>query len=513
MTGSTSQFFVIGSIVLAYFAFMAIVGVITSKQTTSIENFTVGGRKAGAWLSAFSYGTTYFSAVVFIGYAGGSGWSFGLWAALIGLGNAIIGSLLAWLVLAKRTRKYTQKYSVSSMPRLFEVRYKSKAMKTVSAVVIFVFLIPYSASVFTGLSYVCEKVLLIPYEICMAIIAVAAILLLVLGGYLAMVNADFIQGFVMIAGVIALIIYMLRSDNVVAVGGLRGIWSIMDDAGIAHLNGTQIKNLVALIFLTSLGTWGLPQMVHKYYGLVDDNAVKRGTVISTVFSLIISVGAYFNGSLSRAFFTDSGAAVTINGATLNPVPLKDQIVPEMLVNSGIPVFLAAIILVLLISASVSTLTGVTLTAASSVSLDIIKSNFKPDMDDKKSLSLTRLLCLVFIVFSYCVAVFKIEAIINLMAFSWGALAGAFLGPYLVGLYMKKANKVGAWCGLVTGLGTALITNTVDAVKIVSAGGAFNLPNAPINGLAAMIISVIACIIGSLIGEKFGVKSGDEAYSE
>lgn len=513
MTGSSSQFFIIGAIILAYFVFMAIVGVITSKQTNSIESFTVGGRKAGAWLSAFSYGTTYFSAVVFIGYAGGSGWQFGLWASLIGLGNAIIGSLLAWIILAKRTRKYTQKYSITSMPKLFEVRYKSTTMKTVSAVIIFVFLIPYSASVFTGLSYVCEKVLLIPYEICMAFIAIAAILLLVLGGYLAMVNADFIQGFIMIAGVIALIIYMINSDNVVAVGGLKGIWNIMDESGIAHLNGTQIKNLVALIFLTSLGTWGLPQMVHKYYGLADDSAVKRGTVISTVFSIIISVGAYFNGSLSRAFFTPSDSATVINGVTLTPVPPSDQIVPEMLVSSGLPIFLSAIILVLLVSASVSTLSGITLTAASSVSIDIIKANFKKDMSEKKSLTLTRVLCLVFIVFSYCVAVFKIEAIINLMAFSWGALAGAFLGPYLVGLYMKKANKVGAWCGLGFGLGVALVTNAIDAIKIVSAGGNFNLPNAPINGLSAMIISVIACIIGSLIGEKIGIKSGDEAYSE
>ena len=134
-------------VIAVYAVFMLVVGILGSRTSKSMESFTVGGRNAGAWISAFSYGTAYFSAVMFVGYSGGSGWSFGLWAVLVGIGNAIIGSLLAWLVLARRTREVTRRLKIKSMPQLFEQRYKSRSMKLFSCIVIFIFLLPYSASV------------------------------------------------------------------------------------------------------------------------------------------------------------------------------------------------------------------------------------------------------------------------------------------------------------------------------------------------------------------------------
>lgn len=137
---------VIWIVIAVYGVFMLAVGVLNSKKGSgSMADFTVGGRNAGAWISALSYGTAYFSAVMFIGYSGGSGWQFGLYSTLVGLGNAIFGSLLAWLVLARRTREVTRRLKITSMPQLFERRYESPGMRLFSCIIIFVFLLPYCA--------------------------------------------------------------------------------------------------------------------------------------------------------------------------------------------------------------------------------------------------------------------------------------------------------------------------------------------------------------------------------
>ena len=168
-----------------YALFMLGIGVWYSRKGTDMAGFTVGGRNAGAWISALSYGTAYFSAVMFIGYSGGSGWSYGLWSVLVGVGNAVFGTLLAWLVLANRTRDITRRHDIKSMPQLFEKRFQSRGMRLFACVVIFVFLIPYSASVYKGLTSVCSVILGIDETVCMLIIAIASAVVLVLGGYMA----------------------------------------------------------------------------------------------------------------------------------------------------------------------------------------------------------------------------------------------------------------------------------------------------------------------------------------
>lgn len=278
-----------------YAIFMLAIGILYSRKGSDMAGFTVGGRSAGAWISALSYGTAYFSAVMFIGYSGGSGWSYGLWSVLVGIGNAVFGSLLAWLVLANRTRKITRRHDIKSMPQLFEKRFQSPAMRLFSCIVIFVFLIPYSASVYKGLTSVCSVILGINEQVCMIIIAIASALLLVLGGYMATLKADFVQGFVMMIGVTALIVLVVLSPQV---GGLSQGLSNMADYMKAHemapLPGKSAVALVSTLLMTSFGTWGLPQMVHKYYGIRDGKEVKRGTIISTFFALLVAGGRLFH---------------------------------------------------------------------------------------------------------------------------------------------------------------------------------------------------------------------------
>ena len=424
-----------------YVVLMAAIGFVTGRKTKNMSDFTVGGRNAGAWMSAFSYGTAYFSAVMFIGYAGGTGWKYGIWGVLPGIGNAIIGSLLAWLVLARRTRKITREMNVTTMPQLFEKSFGSRAMKLFSAIAIFVFLMPYSASVYKGLTSVCSVLLGIDEMVCMIIIAVVSALLVVAGGYLTALRADFIQGAVMLVGVFALIVAVFNSESV---GGFsEGLKNIAAETEKLELDAFAHVGLWATVLMTSFGTWGLPQMIQKYYGIRDDKEVKRGTVISTFFAFVVAGGGYLIGSLSHLFFSELPEGGT------------DYLVPNMLLGAGIADVLVGIILVLLIAASVSTLSSITITAASTLTMDIIRDRFIKNKEKDLS-GLTRIVCILFVLFSFLIAWKGTGTpILDMMSYSWGIISGSFLAPYAVSLYWKKITKAGAWAGIIGGFAVAL----------------------------------------------------------
>ena len=465
------------------------VGIWTGRKSKSVADFTVGGRQAGAWLSALSYGTAYFSAVMFVGYAGGTGLSYGLWGVLAGLGNAVFGSYFAWKVLARRTRDVSARLKLKTMPQYFEMRYGSKALKLFTCIVIFIFMVPYSASVYKGLASVAEVLLGIDDTICMIIIAVLAALLLVLGGYLAQARADFVQGIIMMFGVTLLIIFVVRCEKV---GGLAGVMEYAKTAeGLPKLNATQWVGLMATVLMTSFGTWGLPQMVQKYFGIKDDKQAKRGILISTVFAVLVAGGGYFIGSLCHRFYT-------MDEINSFGTPAQDYIVPNMLKDSHLPTVLLGVVLMLLIAASVSTLCSITLTASSTLSMDFIRS-LRP-MEDKKLRNLTKILCVLFIVVSYVVANTK-TPILDMMSYSWGIISGSFLAPYVLALYYKKLTKGGAWCGVMAGFLTALIPAVskiltlcgVQAERVV-----YLSKQGPLFACIAMLLSIALCFVGSAL---------------
>lgn len=480
---------IIWIVIAIYVIFMAAIGIMNSKSSTGMADFTVGKRNAGAWISALSYGTAYFSAVMFIGYSGGSGWNFGLWSTLVGIGNALIGSLLAWLVLAGRTREITKRLKIKSMPQFFEMRYNSKSMKIFSCIVIFIFMLPYSASVYKGLTSVCSVLLNIDENICMVLIAIASAIILSLGGYMATLKADFFQGIVMMFGVAFLIAMIIVCPQV---GGLStGISNMIDYMrmnDMAPLNSNLTISLIATIIMTSFGTWGLPQMIHKYYGIRDDKEVKRGTVISTFFGLLVAGGGYFIGSFSHLFF---GNQLPEGG--------KDYIIPDMLNIAGLPNILIGIVLVLLISASVSTLSSITLTSCSTITMDLLKGEFKKTMPDKKVANITRIFCFVFVVCSYIVANYP-TPILEMMSYSWGIISGSFLAPYAIALYWKGINKIGAWAGIIGGFLTSFVPVALSG---------FKTQNGPIYACLAMLVSIILCFVVSALASKFNWKGSEK----
>lgn len=490
--------------VAVYAVVMVVVGVLSSRRSKNMDDFTVGGRRAGAWMSAFSYGTAYFSAVMFIGYAGGTGWKYGLWGILPGLGNAIIGALLAWLVLAQRTRRVTRRLDIKSMPQLFEKRFDSQGMRLFCVAVIFLFLIPYSASVYKGLTSVCSVLLGVDETVCMIVIAVLSAVLVVLGGYVATLKADFVQGIVMIVGVIALLIAVVRCDQV---GGLsNGLQRMQEETAALNLGPVAHIGLWATVLMTSFGTWGLPQMIHKYYGIRDDREVRRGTVASTLFALLIAGGGYFIGSLSHLFYT---------AETFKSLPGTDYLVPHMLASAGLSNILLGVVLVLLIAASVSTLSSITLTASSTLTMDFLRARLFPQWDSKRTALVTKGVCALFVAVSYFVANAD-TPILDMMSYSWGVISGSFLAPYALSLYWKGLNRAGGWAGMLGGFVVGLPPvvcrlfvpdATLFGQKVMDLGPHF--------ACAAMVVSFVLCVAVSWIARAAGKAdtAGAEFYQK
>ena len=473
---------------------MIFVGVYSRKQAKSVDGFVLGGRNVGPWLTAFAYGTSYFSAVVFVGYAGQFGYKYGLSSSWIGIGNAVIGSLMAWLLLGRRTKAMTQHIKSRTMPDFFGTRFNSQGLRVCASIIAFVFLIPYTAGVYNGLSRLFEMGFNVPYEVCLITMAALTAVYVILGGYKATAINDFIQGIIMIFGIIAVIWAVISSQGGLsqAVNNLAALKSDADPAangGFAGLLGPDPLNLFGVIVLTSLGTWGLPQMVGKFYSITDESAIKRGTIISTIFALIVAGGCYFLGGFGRLFGEPP--------ALPDGKPDFDSIIPSMLAN--LDNWLIALVVLLVLSASMSTLASLVLTSSSTMTLDLIYRS-RQNVEEKEKVVVMRSLIVFFIVLSLIIAFTKPTFIAQLMGISWGALAGAFLAPFMLGLYWKGVTTASVWACFIWGVGITLFNMILGN------------PMSPINcGAIAMVGGFAVVYIVSLFTKKMNDKTVDDIF--
>ncbi|GAB1475829.1 sodium:solute symporter [Bacillota bacterium] len=468
---------------LVFFAVAAGIGIYCRKHATNVNDFVLGGRNMGPWVSAFAYGTTYFSAVVFVGYAGQFGWNFGMSVVWVGIGNAVIGSLLAWVVLGRRTRVMTKHLDSATMPDFFGKRYDSPTLKIVVSALIFIFLVPYSASVYKGLSQLFVMAFGIDFIYCVLGMAILTGLYVVLGGYMAVAFNDLFQGIVMVISIISIIAVVLHSKGgfMAAVTELSNVPSeaMPEFKGVfTSFMGPAPMTLVAILILTSLGTWGLPQMIHKFYTIKNEKAIQTGTIISTIFALIIAGGSYFLGSFGRIFYTPP-----VDG----PIAF-DSIVPEML-GSVLPDILIGLVIIMVLSASMSTLSSLVIASSSTFTLDFLKGTVMKDMSNRTQVIIIKGLCVLFVALSVAIAVNPNNLITTLMGLSWGTLAGAFLGPFFYGLIWKRANKSALWASIIVSL-------TVNVVNLVTGYTA-----APIAGAFAIVLSLVVVPAVSLITPK------------
>ncbi len=489
---------------VVFFAIMIGVGVYCRKHATDVNGFVLGGRSVGPWLTAFAYGTSYFSAVIFVGYAGQFGWKFGIASTWIGLGNAFLGSLLAWVVLGRRTRLMSQHLESATMPEFFGKRYNSNALKIVASIIVFIFLIPYTASLYNGLSRLFEMSFPgISYDVCVIVMAVLTGIYVIAGGYMATAINDFIQGLIMIGGIIAVIAAVLTGNGgfTAALNGLAEIQVEGTAPGAFHsFFGPDPLGLLFVVVLTSLGTWGLPQMVQKFYAIKSEKDITKGTIISTVFAIVVAGGCYFLGGFGR-LFTDK--LDVVNGM---PSGGYDAIIPTMLEN--LPDILIGVVIVLVLSASMSTLSSLVLASSSTLTLDMIKGHMVKNMSEKKQVLVMRVLIVAFIAVSAFIAINKdkLGYIADMMGVSWGALAGAFLAPFLYGLYFKKTTKASVWVSFILGAGI-MILNMLFRSSFPA------VLQSPVNcGAFVMILGLVVVPLVSLITPKMDKEFVDNAFS-
>ena len=420
-------------------------------------------------------------------------------ASWIGVGNAVIGSLLAWLVLGKRTKLMTQHIQSRTMPDFFGTRYGDEGLRVAASIIAFIFLIPYTAGVYMGISKLFEMGFGIPYEYCAIIMALLTAVYVILGGYKATAINDFIQGIIMLFGITTVIAVVLNSQ-----GGLTeaihrmgeavptahdledksGLFANFHSGDFASWFGPAPLSLLGVVVLTSLGTWGLPQMVGKFYSITDESAIRRGTIISTLFALVVAGGCYFLGGFGRLFPEPA----------FNPDKHKyayDSIVPSML--ETLPDVLIALVVLLVLSASMSTLASLVLTSSSTMTLDLIYRDKKSlagevengEIDDtvsekieRRKVLIMRVLIVFFIALSLMIALNPPQFIAQLMGISWGALAGAFLAPFLLGLYWRGVTRIAVWACFVWGVGHTVlnmmlgnaILNPIDCGAVAMVGG-------------------------------------------
>ena len=491
------------AILILYILSIIGIGIYYRKKSSTVNDFVLGGRSVGPWLTAFAYGTSYFSAVIFVGYAGKFGWNFGVASTWIGIGNAIIGSLLPWVILGRRTRVMSKHLESATMPQFFEKRFFSKPMKIISAIIVFAFLIPYTASVYNGLSRLFGMAFDIDYSVCVIGMAVVTAVYVIIGGYKATAMNDFVQGIIMLIGIVAVILATLNSKggfseamNQLSQVSTEGTVSPNLNGGFASFFGPDPMNLLGVVLLTSLGTWGLPQMIHKFYTIKDEKSIKTGTIVSTIFATVVAGGCYFLGGFGRIFVSEEEFAKIGS----------DGIIPKML--ESLPEILLGIVVVLVLSASMSTLSSLVITSSSTLTLDLIKPAMKGKLSEKKQLLVMRALIAIFLALSVIIALNKNALISDLMGYSWGALAGAFLAPFMYGLFWKGVTKIAVYASFAVGVGT-----TVLHMILKPTGDLFGLSLAsPVNiGMLTMLAGLIIVPVVSLVTPKLKKEQIDSVF--
>lgn len=471
---------------VVYLLIMVGVSLYAKKRTNSVNDFALGGRSIPPWMSAFSYGTAYFSAVILIGHAGKNGWTFGMSSFWVVFGNSVIGTYLAWKVLGKRTREMTQRLNVATMPQFIATRYKDQKLRFITSAIIFIFLVPYAASVYKGLGFLFQITFNIDEKVIMLIMTIVTAFYLFAGGFLAASIADFIQGMIMIFGIILLVFYVITYGKVDGISnGIQSLRNINPDL-VAPMTKDTALPLISLVLMTSLGTWGLPQMISKFYTIKSEKFIPTATIVSTLFAVLVTTGAYTMGSMSRLILNNQ-APTNADGTII-----FDKIIPLVLNQKGLlPTIVLAVLLIVILAASMSTLASLVLASSTTFVMDLVKPVTKDKFSDKQTVLLLRICCLVFIGAAYILAMGN-SPILNLNALSWGVVSGCLLAPYMLGLYWKRATRA------------AVYISMVSAVIIMLGGVAkFGITSPYITtfSASAIVLPNVVLVMASLVTRK------------
>ncbi len=432
-----SESFIYAIIIVVYLAILILIGFVTGRRTKSVEDFYIGGRQIGPWVTALSFVAAYFSSVVIIG-GGGFGYMFGMSTLWIGAINVLLGCTVCWIVLGPRIRKFTQRLNTMTIPGFFGERYKSNFALVFSAIIIVLFMIFYNVSILKGMGHIFEVLMDIPYAYGILLAGIIILFYVSIGGYLAVVWTSFVQAWVMGIGLIVLTIFSIK-----AVGGIGAANQALEAINPGLINTPGVwgwPGLISFALIVSFGVWGMPQLVVRFYSLKNLKVLKIGTVIATV-GTCLALLPYFNGAIARVLCP----------GLQNP----DLAIPTLAKNVLSP-FGSAIVLAGVVAAGMSTFASILIILSSSMIHDIVKKGLKKNLNKNKILFYSKVASIIIGIVSLIIAFNPPALVLTLTAFAWAVIASTTLWPILFGIYWKKATKMGCIISMVGGFITALV---------------------------------------------------------
>jgi SSS family solute:Na+ symporter len=457
-------------VLVLYMGLLVAVGLLTSRRMRSAEDFYLGGRRLGPWVTSLSFVAAYFSSVVIIG-GGGFGYQFGMSTLWVGAINVLVGCTLAWIVLGRRVRQFTARLGTMTVPGFLAERYQAKGARVFAALVIAVFLVIYNVSILKGMGHVFEGLMDIPYIAGVLLSGAIIVLYVALGGYLAVVWTGFFQAWVMGVGLILLSVAALK-----AVGGLTAanVALAAIDPGLVHTPGAWgWAGLISFSLIVSFGVWGMPQLVVRFYSIKSVEVLRAGTVIVTIGGAM-AVLPYLDGAIARVLHPGLSspdlAIPTLAKAVLSPW--------------GEAVFLAGVV-----AAGMSTFASVLIITSSAIVRDVVQKGIGTTMHERDTVRWSRIVSAIVGLVSLGIALRPPALVLVLTAFSWAVIASTCLWPLLFGLYWKRATRLGVLVSMGCGLVTALVWMGVGS------------PYGVHGFVAGIVLSLAAMVIVSLVTSK------------
>lgn len=443
MSSAAIHFLFLGLYLAALFA----IGIVTGrKMKSSADGFFIGSRSVGPWVTAFSFVSAYYSSVVIIG-GGGFGYRFGLATLWVGATNVIVGTLLAWTILGHRTRRMTGRLGSITMPEFFARRYNSPEARVVSALVIGLFLVLYSVSILKGMGNAFEVLIGLRYEYSILLSGLMIVAYVAIGGYLAVVWTGFFQGWVMLFG-----LALLTALALARVGGFEAVC-----ARLATIdNGQYLRTpgvwgwagLVSYSMIVSFGVWGMPQLVTRFYSIKSSTVLKLGTVLATVTGAMALL-PYLNGAIARVVRPELADQARQLGATA-----FDKAIP-LLVQEVMPPWASAVFLAAVVAAGMSSFAAVLIVVVSALVKDLARDSFNLKLTDRQQVVWSRLASVLVGLVALGVAMRPPAMILVITGFSWAVIASTTLWPYVLGLYWRRATRLGTFISMLGGCLVAL----------------------------------------------------------
>ena len=505
---STIKFCLIATIVVYLIAMLAI-GFVLSKKNSSSEDFYLGGRKMGPFVTAMSAEASDMSSWLLMGLPGLaylSGICDPAWTA-IGLG---IGTWLNWFFVARRLRRYSAKINAITVPEFYSKRYHDNAnvLNLIAAVVIIVFFIPYTASGFAACGKLFNSLFGVDYMAAMVVSALVIVGYTIMGGFHAVSTTDLIQSIVMTLALIVVVCFGVSTaggmdaviENAKALPGYLSMNASYDPVSGAS-NSYGIVTIVSTM-AWGLGYFGMPHILLRFMAIEDEKKLVLSRRIATVWVFIAMAVAIFIGVVGLGM-TSAGALDLLEGSNSETIIVK---IAGLISSYGIfPAIVAGVILSGILAATMSTADSQMLAAASSVSQNIVQDFFKVKLSEKKSLVVARFTIVAISLIGIFLAKDPNSSVFGIVSFAWAGFGGAFGAVTLCALFWKRSNKWGALAGMLSGGIMVFVWKYV----VRPMGGVWNIYEL----LPAFLVSLFFIIVVSLLTkapEESIVKEFEEA---